>query len=580
MDLYSAITGIEVNREALAAIVEAIGWTEVGDSASAAAALTPWGTAPVFAISWGTGYARSHFGWAADNTLLLLLHGLQLPEDLPAVLLQSGQVACAGAPGRIMSFTALIADGMAPAIDAAIVAKAAELGWTEVNLVVAGHSHGGALAMAYFTQRTAPVPAIVANVRTATFGAPRCLDPVGAANLPSNGVRVEAADDLIPRLPPFDWITGYPVIVLLPAFLQFYSHAGQGLGINSTGALMFLPPDSSAADPTLCGYLIGGAQLVFDSGPHLAGTYATRLRLSTSVPSGFNFANPFSGDPAMPVYKITTLMEQGPYGWSEVFYANTANAAAALTAATNPNLLNARRKLFGKPTFPQPSWFPQIVAVRANNIALQTDVALVQIPPATPVIAPNQPETSAANPNLCLLLKYRSVDGSGNVYQRNGYLRGIPDAISQYGGQYIPVGSFAADLSAWFAQLIASGLGLALPSKTNLRYRNLTMVNAAPNILVTTAVNHNFVTNDRVSITRVIPSGVISGDYFVSVVNATQFLILNRQLPAAITDAGYSQKLVPTFLTISEAQPTRITRRGTGRPFFSPRGRRSARTGI
>jgi len=576
MDLYSALTGIQLDREALSATVTALAAVESFDLDAIVNALRPYGLGEASIVQWGPTYAQQHCVWISGDVVALLLHGVNLPEDLPDIVLSSNQVSTVAVPGRIMSFTAATALGMVSAIDAAIIALAASHGQSSIRLVIAGHSHGGSLGLAYLTLRASNLPSVVVSKTIVTFGSPRALDPVASASLQASHTRIESLDDFIPRLPPYFWMSAYPIILYLPANELLYSHHGQGVGLDPTGGLGFLAPDNPGADPSIVGYIAGGIAAAFDPSPHLASTYAARLLASSSVANGVPSNSSF-GDSAMAVYKLSTLFEQGPYGWSEVFYTLANNAEEALTIGANNTLLNMRRALLGGAlTVSGGVWNPQIVAVRANNVFLQTDVAVRTVPPTSPIGLPTDVAASAANPNLCLLLRYRGTDGVAVNYSRNGYLRGVPDNISQAGGQYFPAGAFSGNLTAWFGQLLTLGIGLYLPNKNNLRVRNISIVQASNDILVTTATPHGLVTNDVVRITRVKPNAIVSGSYFVNTLSTTTYSLLNKTIPGVVQEAGFSQKTVGAFVTMSAMAPVRITKRSSGRPFFQPRGRRSA----
>lgn len=580
-DLWNEIAPTRATRKALADCCAAIAALENGDLPGIEAALMPYGAGAARALNWGPAYNQRHALWFAGDTVVVLLHGIDFEADLPFVVLNSDQLDCTNGAGRLMRYTSvMLADGAA-VIDAAILSAQTVLGVPVVRLAVVGHSHGGALAFAWFTQRASALPVPEANIRVVTLGAPRVFDDRAARSIRADVLRINAVDDFVGYVPPTTWWKPWPTPLNVVAGRQEYLHVGAGTVMTDIGETRTLGNDNPGSDASLVEYLIGLVSVPWTIEAHRVTTYRDRLLRVTGTIPAFPLAtdNFFEGSIMADTYKTTYFFDQGGYGWSESFYQEASTSEAALANASDLNYLTARRRLLGVTTDGSDIQ-PRLLAVRVSNINTAfRDVAVATFDPSASSLATG---FTADIPNTTLLLRFTMSLG-GFFYHRAQFLRGVPDLVIGKGGVYVANPSFQLAFNGWFGELQRRNFGAFLPLASNQFRDNVAIAQVGADVVITTKTAINWAAGDRVTITRVKPhslflvNGKLShGPFEVASTNGNfEFSVARTTLLSTPTKFGRSRKLVYGFVPFNQSvSVVRATHRITGRPFVVPRGRR------
>lgn len=572
--LFDTLRADPTNRAALAALALAISAAAAGDTQGIHDALMAYGPGSVVPVNWGPGPLQQHFAWVSDQSIVFLFKGLESTEQVLAALLASNQNPTIAVPGQIMSFVAGLLVGSQGAIDAAINNAAASLGVPMVNVLSAGHSNGGGIALGILTQHVGPLPPTAGQLLAVTFGMPRVLDPEAAGALRVPHTRVVNTDDFVPLIPLFDWYNGFPFVLFTPTAGMFYQHHGTGVALDALGRAYYLPPDSEATDANAWRVITAGLELAVDPSTHDLSTYAARLLSRTDPVGGSPGRPPFFGPRKrmgiMATYKTLWFLSQGPWGWSEVHFQEQSDATAALDNARNVQLLTARKNMLGSQSgvgFFQPS----ITDIRVSNVEKPRDSRRASVS----AIAASPPNNQEADiPNTSINLLFRGEATFGVPYQKLQFCRGNPDTLVGKGGQFQGNATWNPALDFYLEKLKDLGFGMWQQDKNVLKVMIASLANVGADILVTTVTDLGLAAGDKVTITGVKPAFSEKKYFTVANPGPNQFTIPNQQVDPNPTALGFAKKVEKIFVDYDTVEVVRANHRIAGRPFFQPRGRK------
>lgn len=183
--------------------------------------------------------------------------------------------------------------------------------------------------------------------------------------------------------------------------------------------------------------------------------------------------------------KIVFRYQIQQYELTELWYAS--GGLGTVTDSILANYLNLRMAISGTDT--------SIIGVRLSTVGTRGAVVKrspAQLQAALPVglqflrgIFTDVPDTGTNDPDTCL--DTDCVSGTApNIRHRNLFLRGIPDSITQHGGQYSPVGTWVNKLNQWIAFVVGQTWGWLgqpiVPSPVNV----VNLTNTTGALVVTT----------------------------------------------------------------------------------------------
>lgn len=300
--------------------------------------------------------------------------------------------------------------------------------------------------------------------------------------------------------------------------------------------------------------------------------------------AGFRFGGGGGGMPTKIVFRYGI---QG-YELTELWFAS--GGVGDVTATICANYLNLRMQFSGTDTV--------VRGVRLSTVGTRGAVvkySVGELQAAVPIglsflrgVFTEDPNTGTNDPATCLDSDC-TAGVAPNLRHRVLFLRGIPDGVTQHGGQYTPVGTFAAKLQAWVAFVIARNWGWLgqpiVPAPVNIT--NMTNVDG---VLVVTTTGTPFGAgpwpfNASVSISKLpSPFQVFNGAWTVQPTanNICQFI---RRMPFAVGafPGGVGKlrntTLTPTsaFYTLSALTITGAGERKAGKPIGLHPGRRPNR---
>jgi len=271
-------------------------------------------------------------------------------------------------------------------------------------------------------------------------------------------------------------------------------------------------------------------------------------------------------------WKVTYIFNAAAQGWTETFY--TTNISANNVGEPAGRLGGLRMLMLGTGA--------NLVAFRISDDAVQGDSTLVRIPPADNV-ALNVGGTRDFQDTAALGDCY-----AGDLYRRQLWLRGIPDAWTTYNPtnqQWTPHAVFMQAFNQLAALLVTDPWALKGINKDPVTSKpsiiNNVTIDGSRFVFATVAA-HGYAVGNTVKVSRVkaINSQYINKTFKIEAVTGTTFSVphgLTIQTGILYQSGGVAKLLVPTFPKITMAQYNTISGHKTGRAFFVRRGRRQVR---
>lgn len=271
-------------------------------------------------------------------------------------------------------------------------------------------------------------------------------------------------------------------------------------------------------------------------------------------------------------FACTMIFGAGKQGWSETFYRNADTAEDAL--AVLDLLSKVRRLAVGKTAL--------LEAFKVSNVAVRNDSLLEE--KAWSMEAGNTVDTRRDVPGVSMLLRLEATA----LHRRMFHLRGVPDSWIRYnedGSEFVHP-SFT-EFKTLFEAELATGWRMKVISKDP---GDLAAVNVTGLEVVGVTKNFTFTVNgvapqvgDKVRVGGLEGTNVkqFQGTYRVNArPSATTFTVAVPNYDGSVFSldaAGTVSKVVVKYLGITDLDFIRFGTRRTGRAFFVPAGRRSAR---
>lgn len=253
------------------------------------------------------------------------------------------------------------------------------------------------------------------------------------------------------------------------------------------------------------------------------------------------------------------------YGWSEGIYNQGADLTTTLANAVR--LLPLRVRLLGTGA--------RLTMIRVSDDEVKRDSRVYIVPPGDQANTATHSDPHD-NANLCILLR---LEASDPIARRSLYLRGFADKYCA-SGVFAPDAAFTAAFNRWKAAIKADNWALKIKTGVYpaINISGFQQVPGENFITVTTAGNHNFEQGLKVIFSGAKGPGVPRGTQQVlSVPTATSFRVSTTQMLGTPTAYGTVRRQDYALTPCTDVQVVRVSRRATGRPSSSPRGRRSAR---
>ena len=263
--------------------------------------------------------------------------------------------------------------------------------------------------------------------------------------------------------------------------------------------------------------------------------------------------------------RTTIFFKQGSYGWTETYFLPTTTLTNALLKAEL--LVSLRRALLGDVS--------RITYVRVSDDEKFRD-SLVRVQPPDLQTGP----AGNGNPDPAYTSLLLRLEG-GEEHRRQLYLRGIPDSVIVEPDPPIFEAGYTKFFKNFRTELISQGWAFKVIKKPPAVPAVLItgFITATPPV-VTTGAAHNLTTGDNVLIRGVKGFEAnngrgANGRWYVNVLTANSFEITGRLTPfGAYLGGGEIIKRVYGLIDVTAVELVRVTKRSTGRPFDSPRGRR------
>jgi len=254
-------------------------------------------------------------------------------------------------------------------------------------------------------------------------------------------------------------------------------------------------------------------------------------------------------------YRATMLFQQANAGWGESFYTNQASANTTLNELQS--LVNRRVACIGDGV--------KVGAIRAQNIggAGEANVRIL-----------NQAGTSTAvdTPWQSLIVHFRDEDGRRLVYLQ----RAIPDAQIA-AGIFQPTPAYTAALRAYLDAVVAGPWTVRRLDK-NQPLKRITSITTGGTL--TCMEGHGLVAGDLIKMNHVndIHGQPVRGDFQILTTPTPETATIANWTEQSVQRNGKFRKVAYVFKNITSYEyQNKITSRKVGRPFGSPRGRRSSR---
>jgi hypothetical protein len=260
------------------------------------------------------------------------------------------------------------------------------------------------------------------------------------------------------------------------------------------------------------------------------------------------------------------------YGWSESLHLQAAVATLAAALPLAITLADFRRRMLGTGV--------SLYYIRVSDDLVKGDSQVYQVPSGN---TDNSVGHVGAHDiaNASVLLRLVNNDG---LTRAPYYVRGQEDD-NIIDGKFVGTAAFVNAAGNWRAQIVTNLLvsnfwgikkrdALIIPSQIIFVAQNT----ATGAVTVSTLLPNGFGVNQPITIKGMQGPGQINGAHSVqSIISATQFTIAFNRLMGAPTRFGLVQQIGFTVVPINDVFIRRAGHRNAGRPFDSPRGRRSKR---
>jgi len=274
--------------------------------------------------------------------------------------------------------------------------------------------------------------------------------------------------------------------------------------------------------------------------------------------------------------RITLFFSGSSYGWTETYFTTADNLD--IVKARGILLRDQRSKLLGGRT--------RVSGMRVSD----DDVFRDSLIDASQVVVGTSDDDgeglafkapAADNPYSAVLLRCES----GPLYRKAIYLRGVPDAYIRFDTGFDPPKTWL-DRFELFKKVLIGSAPPNIPFQFKVRSHEAdnpekaisNMTFAAGVTTVTTAVAHGALSGDAVLIRKVKNDGTkVNGRRIVDKVSDTVFTLRNFAGDPGYLSGGVLRVERYILTDITSCQVVRQISRRTGRPFDSPRGRRSVR---
>jgi hypothetical protein len=252
-------------------------------------------------------------------------------------------------------------------------------------------------------------------------------------------------------------------------------------------------------------------------------------------------------------FRVSIMMRQDRAGWSESFYTDTSDQAAALTRIQAAGIF--RRALL--------STDAAIIGYRSQAVTgLGASLLAFVDEPATLTYAEDTPYQS-------LLAKLRTTDGLERTY----LMRGLPDLQAKV-GLFAPEPAYATALANWATHLSNGTWQVRRVDRTQPKIRVASIDGTG---LVSTIGAHGLNVGHRLTFLRTRDSlgNAVTGNFSVVSTPTTQSLVVNPWTSGRLVTTGTLRRTEYLYPIINQMRTdNRVVSRRVGRPFGSPVGRR------
>lgn len=261
----------------------------------------------------------------------------------------------------------------------------------------------------------------------------------------------------------------------------------------------------------------------------------------------------------MGVFKLTAFLQnQNGYGWSESYYMTSSNSYESV-AGTFLTVMRARLQLSTSDIY--------MPYLRVSDVAIFRDRYTTAFTPNS--AGGNKALTGSSDPAYSALM----VNLISNPLQQGRlFMRGVPDSMS-IAGNWVPTGPWVFGFNNWTTELQLAGLQLRNVTRPLPTQFVCAGIDATG--LVTTLLPHGFVLGNKVQFYRLPISPRAPGPWTViNPITANTFTVAFWGTRGAVSGPFKVAMPVIGYFGIGSTEIVGLREHRTGRPFFTPRGRR------
>lgn len=266
----------------------------------------------------------------------------------------------------------------------------------------------------------------------------------------------------------------------------------------------------------------------------------------------------------MPIIRATFFFEDdNKHGWTETIHTQKPDLTTAIAAARA--LADLRRNCLGDTA--------RITYIRVSDDLVKRDSKIHTVPSGDGTTRTTG-ATAADIANTAVIVRIEASP----LARRTLYMRGVPDEVVTRSGKYTPTGGFSNSFDMWANDLIINNWACRSRDGTNPLHTitDITQVAATGVVTITTIDAHLFELNTPFVVRGVRGAKVVNGTWTpFSIPSATTVTIKITSLIGTYTGGGTAAKLGYILAPITDVKVIRVSHRNAGRPFDSPRGRRS-----